>query len=173
MAEQKIYEISKPDFKSGRPRSFDTAEEFYDKCVEYLRYVDGNPWIDRQASNGMSTNGENTNNSTHQSARPIQLPYTKQGFMAYCALGSKYNDFRATNCNRDGFLAVFEWFEDIIENQQLSGAMIGKFNGNIVSRLNGYADKVVNEVTGKDGEPFMLPTLSSEDIKALQKINGV
>lgn len=168
----KIYEVP-PRFLAGRPYSFATPEEFYNKCIEYFKYVDDNPWVDRCASNGMSTNGVSQSNSTQQTAKPLQRPYTKQGFMAFCALGSHYRDFRRINIDREGFRPVIEWFEAVIQDQQVSGAMIGKFNSNLVSRLNEIADHVVNEVTGKDGQPFRLPTLTAKDIEDLKAMNGL
>ena len=47
------------------------------------------------------------------------------------------------------------------------------FDSSIVARLNGLADKHIQEVTGKDGEDFKFPKLSLDDIKELQKINGL
>lgn len=43
------------------------------------------------------------------------------------------------------FSAVISHLKDVIERQQIEGAMIGAFNANLVSRLNGLADKTENE----------------------------
>ena len=63
--------------------------------------------------------------------------------------------------------------ENVVMAQQIDGAMLHQFDSSIVARLNGLADKRIQEVTGKDGEDFKFPKLSLDDIKELQKINGL
>ena len=166
-----VHRIPRP---KGRPPKFDTPEELWDKFVEYCDDVENNPWQQKVGSNSIAGAGGKSSNSMRQEVRVLPRAYTLYGFMAFCGITQKWADFRRGNTKRSkGFEATIALIENVVCSQQLDGALIHHFDSSIVARLNGLADKHIQEVTGKDGEDFKFPKLSMDDIKELQKINGL
>lgn len=172
MPENNIKEMRRP---IGRPPHFETADELWYAFLDYKKHVDDNPWQVKTASNSVSDTGkESKNNAIRQDVRVMTRAYTLSGFCAYAGICSKWADFKRTNMVRsDEFYNVIMSIENHVEAQQLDGALLHQFDGNIVARLNGYADKTVTELTGKDGEKFEFPKLTLSDIEELKKINGL
>ena len=75
--------------------------------------------------------------------------------------------------SRRGFKEVIGQIENVVMSQQLDGALLHQFNGNIVARLNGLVDRHAQEITGKDGSEFKFPKLSIDDIEELKTLNGL
>lgn len=157
----------------GRPHKIADAEELWNKFTEYCKYVDDNPWQIKSASNSLNDGGKDKKNSIRQDVNVRQRAYTLYGFCAYAGIFSKWADFKRTNIDREGFKDVIHAIENAICAQQIDGAMINQFDGNLVARLNGIADKQINEITGKDGERFEFPKLTIEDIEQIKEINGI
>ena len=97
----------------------------------------------------------------------------RKEWLACGGIVQKWADFKRGNLKRPGFEQVITQIENVVMAQQIDGAMLHQFDSSIVARLNGLADKHIQEVTGKDGEDFKFPKLSLDDIKELQKINGL
>ena len=93
------------------------------------------------------------------------------GLCAYCGIQSKWGDFKANYSKRDGFLEVINIIENIVTSNQIEGAIIRKFDSNIVARLNNISDNIHTEVTGKDGEEFKFPFLTEQDIQKVIEPN--
>lgn len=157
----------------GRPRKIKTAGDLWDMFNQYCDYIDSNPWQVKSASNSLNDGGEKKNNSIRQDVRVVQRAYTLYGFCAFAGIFSKWADFKRNNIQRRGFREVINAIENVVCAQQVDGALINQFDGNIVARLNSLADKQVNEIVGKDGEEFKFPKLTIEDIEELKKINGL
>ena len=158
----------------GRPPLFDSPSVLWDKFVEYCDYIDENPWQVKTASNALSSKGEeNKGNSLRQEVRPMQRAYTLFGFCAFAGISSKWADFKRNYSVREGFQFVLDQIENVVCAQQVDGALINQFNGSIVARLNGLADKQQMELTGKDGEDFKFPSLTLDDIAELKKLNNL
>lgn len=160
--------------RPGRPFRFKSASELWDRFIEYCDDVENNPWQLKTGSNSIQGNGKASANSMRQEVRVLPRAYTLHGFCTFCGIASKWADFKKSNLNRKGgFKETIYMIENVIISQQLDGALIHQFDSSIVARLNGIADKQIQEITGKDGEEFKFPTLSSSDIDELKKINGL
>lgn len=166
-----VHKIPKP---SGRPFKIKSSDELWDKFVAYCDDVENNPWQIKTGSNSINGNSSKSpNNSMRQEVRVLPRAYTLQGFCAFCGIASCWSDFKRTNLNRHGFKAVIGQIENVVLSQQLDGALLHQFNGNIVARLNGLVDRHTQEITGKDGEEFKFPKLSIDDIQELKTLNGL
>ncbi len=164
--------IDKVPSPVGRPPRFKTPAELWDKFVEYCHYTDANPWQLKSGSQAMDASGEETkSNYLRQEVRPVQRAYTLYGFCAFAGIHYKWADFYKNYKEKQGFKQVLDQIENVICAQQVDGAIINQFNGSLVARLNGLADKTIQEITGRDGEEFKWPKLTMEDIEALKVIN--
>jgi DNA-packaging protein gp3 len=118
--------------KHGRDKLFATPELLWEAACEYFAYCDKNPWkVVKDKTKGKNKEKEES---------PTQCPYTLTGLMAYLDVSKSFwNDFKKGG--HEDFSVVITRIENIIESQQLEGAIVGAFNANIVSRINGLADK--------------------------------
>lgn len=180
MAErEKIWQVMKNP--CGRPPRFKKNEELWNIFIEYCEWVDNNPWQikDAQSRTSSTTKGDGSfvddttkQNSINQNVSVKQRAYTLYGFCAYAGL-PKWGDFKRNYINKKGFLEVINAIENAICSYQIDGALLREFDSNLVSRLNGLADKQINEITGKNGSEFKFPKLTNEDLEILKKENGL
>lgn len=158
----------------GRPHKIGKPEDLWNLFVSYCEYVDSNPWQSKTASNSLNDKSSGSkDNFIRQEVKVLSRAYTLYGFCAYAGIFSKWGDFKRTNINRKGFADVINAIENIVCAQQVDGALINQFDGSLVARLNGFADKQVNEIVGKDGEKFEFPKLTVTDLEELKRINGL
>lgn len=155
----------------GRPHKISDATELWKKFLEYCDYIDENPWQIKSASNSINDGGKDKKNAMRQEVNVRQRAYTLYGFCAFAGIFSKWGDFKRTNIDRKGFSDVIFAIENAICAQQVDGAMINQFDSNLVSRLNGFADKQINELQGS--AKFEFPKLTEEDIEQIKQINGL
>lgn len=119
--------------KHGRDKLFASPELLMEAVEEYLEYVDGAPWMNKEAIKGGEFAGQII-------SIPTARPYTFSGLCLYLGCNRGYfNDFKKT-CSAD-FSAVISRIEEIILTQQIEGALVGAFNPNLTARLNGITDK--------------------------------
>ena len=156
----------------GRKHKIKDAEHLWSLFIDYCKYIDDNPWQIKSASNRLDE-GSSKTNSLRQDVNVKQRAYTLYGFCAFAGIFSKWADFKRTNIDRKGFQEVIFAIENVVCAQQVDGAIINQFDSNLVARLNGLADKQINEVVGKDGEKFEFPRLTNEDIDTLKSLNGL
>lgn len=155
----------------GRPHKIATPKDLWDKFMDYCKYVDENPWQIKSASNSLNDAGKDKKNSLRQDVSVRQRAYTLYGFCAFAGIFSKWGDFKRTNIDREGFSDVIFAIENAICAQQVDGAMINQFDGSLVARLNGFADKQINEISAS--AKFEFPKLTDEDIEQLKQLNGL
>lgn len=155
----------------GRPHKIAKANELWEKFLEYCKYIDENPWQIKSASNSINDDGKDKKNAMRQEVNVRQRAYTLYGFCAFAGIFSKWGDFKRTNIDREGFSNVIFAIENAICAQQVDGAMINQFDGSLVARLNGFADKHINELQG--AAKFEFPKLTEEDIEQIKQINGL
>lgn len=175
---EQLWMASKPAInKGGRPVLFENPVELYNKAIGYFEWVDAHPWQDKAASNGLSevtdVNGKSRGktNSVNQHVRALRRPYTLYGLCAYAGISSKWADFKRNYVEKDGFLEVIAWIENVITSEQVDGAMVRRYDSNLVARINCISDTIKNEITGKDGEDLRLPLLTDDDIEEIKKIS--
>ena len=133
--------------KHGRGKLFATPELLWEAACEYFAYCDKNPWkVVKDKTKGKNKEKEES---------PTQCPYTLTGLMAYLDVSKSFwNDFKKGG--HEDFSVVITRIENIIESQQLEGAIVGAFNPNIVSRIIGLSDKqkVIHTINSKEFKGF-------------------
>ena len=132
----------------GRPPKFKTPEELETKAEGYFQYCDTHPievWQRKAAAaNQSAKNGSGV--KSDEGTMYIRRPYTLDGLMLWLELGMNWRDFRAYHEN-DEFSAVIRTLDARVRNQQVSGAMVGAYNANLVARLNGISESVQVETS--------------------------
>lgn len=141
MAAPKGNQFWKLRSKHGRDILFANAAMLWDAACEYFEWCDKHPWVTiKKKTKTMGNEREEA---------PTQRPYTLVGLCLYLGCNQGYfSDFKK-NCSKD-FSEIITCIEEVIEQQQFEGAVVGAFNANIVARKLGLVDK--QEYTGKDGE---------------------
>ena len=114
--------------KGGRPPIAPaTPDVLWEKFVEYVQWCIDNPILDPRTGARM----------------PQALSW--QNFMAFLGVGYRPRQYKDYYGKKEGFSAVITRIENIIEGNQLNGALAGVYTPNIVARLNGYTDKTETE----------------------------
>jgi hypothetical protein len=142
--------------KHGRDRLFESPQLMWEAALQYFNWCEDNP---EKRAELVKYEG-----SAVEEEVSVKRLYTLIGVCLYMGASASY--FRAfkagirakdpqkvTPQDKD-FLTVINLIEETVENQQVSGAASGFFNGNIISRLVGLVDK--KDVTSGD-EPLSAP----------------
>jgi hypothetical protein len=128
--------------KHGRDKLFETPELLWEAAQEYFNWVDSHPLYKAEAIMSGKEAGKIIK-------IPVGRPYTLTGLLIYIDASEEFwREFK--KAGHDGFFGVISAVEKIMYTQKFEGAAIGAFNGNIISRDLGLADR--KELTGKDGE---------------------
>ena len=129
----------------GRPPKFKTPEELQEKAEGYFEYCNTHPievWQRKAAAaNRSAKNGSGV--KSDEGTMYIRRPYTLDGLGLWVGIAN-WRDFRANHAN-DGFSTVIRTLEARVRDQQVSGAVVGMYNANLVARLNGIAEQVAVE----------------------------
>lgn len=134
----------------GRPPKFQTAAELLDKLVEYCEYCDANPlrMDDRRKMRKSSKNGD----TSELGNITVSRPYTLDGFCLFAGILMPWATFK-NNAKRRADWADFEIVinacEQVIRDQQITGAMIGAYSERLTARLNGISDKIEHDVNAQ------------------------
>lgn len=138
-----IMEILEPKAKhpGGRPPKFKTPEELEAKAEGYFQYCDTHPievWQRKAAAaNQSAKNGSGV--KSDEGTMYIRRPYTLDGLGLF--VGVVWKDFRSYHAS-DEFSEVIRTLEARVRDQQVSGAVVGMYNANLVARLNGISESV-------------------------------
>lgn len=119
----------------GRKKLFETPELLWEAACEYFEWCDKHPFIEKQL---IAYQGEGSLTDV-----PKMRPYTLEGVCFYLNASSSYlRVFKSTLKESDkDFLTVINEIEEIIANQQFSGAASGFLNANIIARKLGLGEK--------------------------------
>lgn len=169
----KLWEVA-PNPLGGRPLKFKSPDKLWKKFLAYCQWVDDNPWEEKNASNSIHGSKGESSNSMQQYVRVYQRAYTLYGFSVYAGIYN-WTGFKKTYMEKDGFPTIIHAIEESIKAQQVDGAVLNRFNSNLVARLNGIADTTKTEVTGKDGSDLFekkIPKLSDDDLRKISEINA-
>lgn len=142
--------------KHGRDTLFATPELLWDAACEYFTKTDERKWI---KEDWVGKNAKKVERKT-------ETPYTLSGLCLYIRCNKHYfNDFK-TNCS-EGFSEVIARIEEIIQTQQIEGALVGAFNSNIVARLNSLSENIKT----KDETPIInnFDNLTDDELFSLAK----
>ncbi len=156
--------------KHGRDYYFKSPEELFDRACEYFEDVEQSPYIVVEQKKGQIMlprlyGADKEDNDGYLQAlqgvlnnavveMPLAKPFTLLGLCRFLGCSSGYfRAFKVTQANgsenetkehkriREDFLAIITQVEEIIEDQQFSGAAAGIFKENIISRKLGLIDK--------------------------------
>ncbi len=120
----------------GRPQIFETPEDLYNSACEYFEYTTNRKDLDKYAFK-----------------QKRNVPFTLTGLCLFLGVNTKYFwDFKrrlnVEESEKDAeFSEVINKIEEIIQTQQVTGAIVGLYKENIIARLNGIKDSVKQEVT--------------------------
>lgn len=131
----------------GRPPKFETAGELLDKLVEYCDYCDANP-LKVDVRSKMRRNS-NSGDSSELGNMTIKRPYTLDGFCLFAGIFSTWAQFKSNAKRREDwseFETVINACEQVIRDQQITGAMIGVYSERLTARLNGISERIEHEV---------------------------
>lgn len=123
---------------AGKPRAIESPEDFERLAMEYIQWVKDNPV-------------EKTITAAFQGVIsyekvPHSRPMTQYGLAAHMGVGlSTLKDYGA----RDEYSAMFKQVCAIMTAWNVDGATCGDMNGNIISRIEGLADKQESDTTVK------------------------
>lgn len=153
MAAPKNNQFWKLRSKHGRNLLFATPGLLWEAACEYFQWCDKHPWQKKEAIKSGKSTGEIID-------VPTSRPYTLSGLCYY--LGCTETYFRQFNTeDHKDFSSVISSIEQVIETQQLEGAIVGAFNANIISRKLGLADKQEVNNTGEMNANITLRVVSS------------
>lgn len=114
----------------GKPRSIESVEQFIEMANSYIDWVKNNPV-------------EKTITAAFQGVIsyekvPHSRPMTQFGLAAHMGIGlSTLKDYS----QKPEYSATFKEIQAIMTSWNIDGATCGDMNGNIVSRIEGLADK--------------------------------
>ena len=125
-----------------KPNSY-TPEQLCEKFNEYFQYMKTQTWQKTDAIKSGDMAGETI-------YIPIKTPLSRKGFCIFANISEQ--TLRNYASNDESYKEYFEVTTralDIIDNNQIEGAIIGVYNPNIVARLNGLSDKKELEHSGE------------------------
>lgn len=131
---------------------FESPERLIAGAIEYFEHVDANPEmvVEARVEEGIVINHP----------VPHKRPYTPEGLANWLHCSPKwFSNFKREQGDKpraQEFIAAIVWIENVIYNQQYTGAIVGTMNASIVARKLGLSDKL--DVGGIPNEP-LAPTI--------------
>jgi len=130
--------------KHGRDKIFKTPQDLWDAACEYFESIDNNPYHKAEAK---TVNIGDYQSQVEIVSLPVMKPYTIQGLCRFLDTNTGFfNEFeqaekaKKTKEAKD-FSVILTRIREIIYEQKFSGAASGFFNGNLITRDLGIADK--------------------------------
>lgn len=154
--------------KHGRDKLFASPELLWNGACEYFEHMNNNPrMITEQLKRTIVTKPKR---GPEKIRATVEIPHRRllslEGLCFYLKCSTGYlRQFKRTAS--EDFLTVIEDIEIVIRNDQLEGAAIGQYNGNIVSRLLGLVDLkhiTTDEADKSDIDYSKLSDATLEDI---------
>lgn len=146
----------------GKPRAIESPEQFERKANEYMEWVRDNPV--------MKTITAAFQGVISYDKIPHSRPMTQYGLAAYMGIGlSTLKDYG----QREQYSAMFKHICAIMTAHNVDGASSGDMNGNIISRIEGLADKKDHSSTDGTMTPapaFNTAKLTDEQLRSLDTI---
>lgn len=133
--------------KVGRPPKFKTPLELAEIADKYFAWCETNPIeTSKRKLVGAKQTGKGSEAKSDETVFTTRRAYTLDGFCLFANI-SDWNAMKKTKKYQTReFLGVIHAIEATIRDQQVSGALAGVFNANIVARLNGLADVQRQEI---------------------------
>lgn len=159
----KLYER----FKVGRPATYKNAEALWEEALAYFAWCDANPIL-LNVKKKAKRNSKDEEQAQEQA--PTARPYTLEGLCLWLNMHMPWATFKQHCARRKDaakFGIVLSACEEIVRNQQISGAMVGVYSERLTARLNGITEKTQVEVDQRQ------TTLSWEDYRKLLETSGL
>lgn len=132
----------------GREKLFADPQLLWKAATEYFNWCDAHPWYKVEVNKS-----PNVAKADRLIKVPTTIPYTLSGFCLYCSASEAWwKNFRKTEGLSEDFLSVIGEIEEIIKTMKFTGAAVGAFNANIISRDLGLRDNV--GLSDADGNPL-------------------
>lgn len=137
--------------KNGRPKRFETIEEFEQGCYDYIQWVKDTP---QQKTITASFQGEITDRKVN-----FQRPMTIYGLATHLKISTTaLQDYGS----QDGFSTIYKEVRAIMTAWNVDGAISGDLNHAIVARIEGLVDK--QEVSSNSSEKPLTINLVSPNV---------
>lgn len=147
--------------KHGRNKLFASPEMLWDAACEYFSWCDKHPWNKVDFKGAM----------VEKVKIPTERPYTISGLCLYLDCDRSYfAKFKSNLKADDDFFTVITRIEDVIYTQQFEGATVGAYNGNIIARALGLAEKKEVDLSGSINDKPDLTKLSVEELKTWKSL---
>lgn len=130
----------------GRPPKYATAMELAEVADKYFEWCDDNQietssrklvGAEQSAKSGSKAKSDETKFTAKRA-------YTLDGFCLYAGI-SNWSKYKKDHADDEEFVRLLYAIEQTIRDQQVTGALVGIYNANIVARLNGLAEVVKDE----------------------------
>lgn len=122
----------------GRPRKWKSPDELIEKLEGYCKQCAETPLLVQDGMRNAKEAGKK-DEQVRQMNRVVR-PMTLDGYCNFAGI-SDWSKTKQTYANEEGFSEAFALVERVIRDQQVSGAMVGLYKENIVSRINGITDR--------------------------------
>lgn len=163
--------------KGGAPLAFASPDVLLKACYEYFEYEHARTWSKPEAIKGGEFAGQLVNVT-------VKTPFSIEGCCIFIGVNAKwFNDFedrvkkdkaRISALNpaeitkededrlilNNEFSEVITHVKEVINKQKIEGALIGAFHATLASQLAGLATKTETALTGKDGGPVEIKTIT-------------
>ena len=139
--------------KHGRDAIFTDPNTLLEACYEYLEITSLRKWNKQEAIKSGDLAGTTMNLQT-------ETPFTLTGLCIFLGVNTQYfTDFKESETYKKNidFSLVITHVIEIIETQQLEGAIVGAFNPNIIARKLGLTDKTDLTTAGQPIQIIQLP----------------
>lgn len=135
----------------GKPPLYPNPLDLAKVADEYFDYCDRTP-VETSTRKlvGAEQSAKNGNKAkSDEVVFSAKRAYTLDGFCLYAGIGD-WSSFKKAEAHQgDEYRGVIHAIEQTIRDQQVSGALAGVFNSNIVARLNGLAEVVKDEAAAE------------------------
>lgn len=140
-----------------------TSEEWEAKLNEYFEFMKTQTWIKYEAIKSGERAGELI-------PIPTRTPLTRGNLCIFA--GINRDTLANYASNKEGYenhFVITKQALEIIDNNQLEGALVGAYNPNLVARLQGIKEQTDHTTNGKEIQPNQVnvKALSTQELKDL------
>lgn len=117
------------------PKKFKSPKELWEKACEYFKWCNENQWVKKEILRGSDGTGKLMD-------VPVGRPYTLQALCRFLNIERQTFINYGKAEGYETFFEVVKAIREIIESNQMEGAILGAYKENIISRMLGLAEKV-------------------------------
>lgn len=151
----------------GAPTKYESPEALWQACCRYFRWVEDNPLYEAKH---VQYKGE-----TWIDYVPRPRPMMKKALCRFIGLTQeRWRQMGNGEIEDPGFIQVVRTVDSIIEEQKYSGAVVGFFRADLISRDSGLRNQ--HEISGFEGNLIQcmnqidVSNLTDEELKLITKV---